>query len=176
MSTTARQRARQWSGSTAISPHWSPSPPPPPTPPRSEVNSTPQPSWWLSQDEDGNSLETEYGLSVYRDHQTLSIQETPERAPAGQLPRVLDVILDGDLVDSCKVCCYFWVFVLFISAMQPGDRVHIVGTYRCLPGKRGGYTSGTFRTILLACSVILQNKEATPLFSRRDVAKIKKFR
>ncbi|CAI8024024.1 DNA replication licensing factor MCM3 [Geodia barretti] len=112
-----------------------------------------------TKDEDGNSLETEYGLSVYRDHQTLSIQETPERAPAGQLPRVLDVILDGDLVDSCK----------------PGDRVHVVGTYRCLPGKKGGYTSGTFRTVLLACSVIQQNKEAAPLFSRRDVAKIKKF-
>ena len=52
----------------------------------------------------------------------------------------------------------------------------VVGTYRCLPGKKGGYTSGTFRTVLLACSVILQSKEAAPLFSRRDVVKIKKFR
>ena len=54
--------------------------------------------------------------------------------------------------------------------------MQVVGTYRCLPAKRAGYTSGTFRTILLACNVIVQSKEAVPLFSRRDVAKIKKFR
>ena len=98
-------------------------------------------------------------MSVYRDHQTVSIQELPEKAPAGQLPRSVDIILDGDLVDSCK----------------PGDRVLLVGTYRCLPSKRQGYTSGTFKTIVIANNVILLSKEVAPQFSARDVSKIKRF-
>lgn len=53
----------------------------------------------------------------------------PEKAPAGQLPRSVDVIADNDLIDSCK----------------PGDRVQVVALYRCLPSKKNSYTSGTFR-------------------------------
>ncbi|XP_073535312.1 maternal DNA replication licensing factor mcm3 [Phyllobates terribilis] len=112
-----------------------------------------------TKDEENNPLETEYGLSTYRDHQTVSIQEMPERAPAGQLPRSVDIIADDDLVDKCK----------------PGDRVQIVGVYRCLPSKQGGFTSGTFRTILLANNVKPMSKEIAPTFSADDVAKIKKF-
>jgi len=50
-------------------------------------------------------------------------------ASIGQLPRSVDVICENDLADKCK----------------PGDRVHIVGNYRCLPNKQGSFTSGTFR-------------------------------
>jgi DNA replication licensing factor MCM3 len=81
------------------------------------------------QDENKNPLETEYGLSNYKDHQTFSIQELPECAPPGQLPRTVDVIADEDLADRCK----------------PGDRVRVVGLFRCLPNKQQGYSSGTFR-------------------------------
>ncbi|XP_075684453.1 maternal DNA replication licensing factor mcm3 isoform X3 [Rhinoderma darwinii] len=119
----------------------------------------PSSSIYPTKDEENNPLETEYGLSTYKDHQTLTIQEMPERAPAGQLPRSIDIIADDDLVDKSK----------------PGDRVQIVGVYRCLPSKQGGFTSGTFRTILLANNVKLMSKEIAPTFSADDVAKIKKF-
>lgn len=106
-----------------------------------------------TKDEDGNLLETEYGLSVYKDHQTLTIQEMPEKAPAGQLPRSVDIVCDDDLVDRCK----------------PGDRVQVVGNYRCMPGKQNGYTSGTFRTIVIANNVSQLNKDSNLNITRDEV-------
>ena len=87
-----------------------------------------------TKDREGNPTTTEFGLSHYADHQTLSIQEMPENAPAGLLPSSIDVVLDDDLVDSCK----------------PGDRVAIVGIYRALPSKSGAEGSGVFKAVLIA--------------------------
>jgi len=36
---------------------------------------------------DGQSLQAEFGLGTYADHQCLTLQELPEAAPLGQLPR-----------------------------------------------------------------------------------------
>lgn len=119
----------------------------------------PSSSVYPTKDDDGNLLETEYGLSVYKDHQSLTIQEMPEKAPAGQLPRSVDIVCDDDLVDRCK----------------PGDRVQVVGNYRCLPGKQGGYTNGTFRTIVIANNVSQLSKDSNQIISKEEVSLCKKM-
>jgi DNA replication licensing factor MCM3 len=93
------------------------------------------PAIYPTEDADGNKLETEYGLCTYRDHQVITIQELPELAPPGQLPRSLDVILDDDLADICK----------------PGDRIQVIGIYRSLGG--GLNDNGAFKVVILANSI-----------------------
>ena len=102
----------------------------------------PTSSVYPTMDENGNPLETEFGLSTYKDHQTITIQEMPETAPLGQLPRSVDVILDNDLVDSAK----------------PGDRVLVVGIFRAL-ARGGGAHSSLFRTVIIANNVRTIGKE-----------------
>ncbi len=70
------------------------------------------------------------------------MQEMPERAPAGQLPRGVDVIMDDDLVDRVK----------------PGDRIQLVGVFRSLGNAGSG--SSTFRTLILANNVILLSSKS----------------
>ena len=123
------------------------------------LDAFPSSSVYPTKDDEGNLLETEFGLSKYKDHQTYSVQEMPEKAPAGQLPRSVDIIVDDDLVDMAK----------------PGDRVQVVGTYRCLPSKNNGFTNATFKTVLIANNVQILNKEVDFLFTTEDVKKIKKF-
>lgn len=96
-------------------------------------------SVYPQEDEHGNPLVTEYGWCTYRDHQSISIQEMPERAPAGQLPRGVDVILDDDLVDKVK----------------PGDRIQLVGIYRTLGNRNANHSSALFKTVILANNIVL---------------------
>jgi DNA replication licensing factor MCM3 len=81
-------------------------------------------------DMEGHALRTELGLCSFVDSQCCVLQEAPESAPTGQLPRHLEIRLDDDLVDC----------------MKPGDRVMLVGIY-------ASYSSTdqnkAFKTILL---------------------------
>jgi hypothetical protein len=90
-----------------------------------------------STDADGNALEIEHGLCMYKDYQTLLLQEMPEKAPVGQLPRSVEVILEHDLVDRVK----------------PGDRIVCVGVYRSLLSTRGGCASNAFKTGLMCNNI-----------------------
>jgi DNA replication licensing factor MCM3 len=107
-------------------------------------------------DTEGNVVETEFGLSVYKDHQCVTIQESPESAPLGQLPRSVDLFLDDDLVDTVK----------------PGDRVRCAGVYRALT-HNSAMSSGFFRTVVLANSVASRGHDnITASLTSRDVANV----
>lgn len=83
-----------------------------------------------------NALTMEFGLSEYKDVQIIQLQEMPEKVPAGQLSRSIEIILRDDLVDLAK----------------PGDRIQVNGVYR--PQVAGmTMTNGCFRTMVIATSV-----------------------
>ena len=95
------------------------------------------------------------GLCKYRDHQTISIQEMPENAPPGQLPRSVDIMLarcaasrvlfhsrplpsaQQAAAASCLRCSLTPTGLLrwrqeddLVDICKPGDRVSIVGIYK----------------------------------------------
>ena len=117
-------------------------------------------SVYPTKDAEGNPLETEFGLSKFKDHQTITLQEMPEKAPMGQLPRSVELILDHDLVDKIK----------------PGDRVMVVGVYRALATSAQGQqtSSGVFRTVVLANNVQILGRDVSHLnFSPQDIRTIR---
>lgn len=117
-------------------------------------------SVYPTKDKQNNPLETEYGLSEYKDHQTVVLQEMPERAPMGQLPRSVDMMLDHDLVDRIK----------------PGDRIQVVGVYKALPVASSGQssTSGYFKTVILVNNIQILGREMSNLtFAPSDIREIR---
>lgn len=127
---------------------------------RDQVTSSgiPSAAIYPTKDEHGNPLETEFGWSNYKDYQRLTLQEMPERAPAGQLPRSVDVIFENDLVDRVK----------------PGDRVLVAGVYRAFPiSSFGSHTQSIFKTLLVANSIQPLGHELQGALTEEDITNIK---
>jgi DNA replication licensing factor MCM3 len=85
--------------------------------------------------QNGNSLDSEFGLSEYIDFQTIRIQEMPEKSPPGQLPRSIECILSEDIVDMAK----------------PGDRIKAYGVYKSFCNE--SVFPSRFRTVLIANNI-----------------------
>jgi DNA replication licensing factor MCM3 len=111
------------------------------------------------EDENGNILETEFGLCQYKDYQVVTLQEMPERARVGQLPRSIEVVVEHDLVDRVK----------------PGDRVQCVGVYQPLAGSlTNGQCSSFFRSVLMCNNISVIGKEVGAVrLTAHDVGNIK---
>jgi len=110
-------------------------------------------------DAEGNELMIEVGLSVYKDYQKFNIQEAPENAPPGQIPRSVEVICEGDLVDKAK----------------PGDRVQVIGVYRSFPPPPHDFTNGVWPARLVATSVVPINEMVEAPFVSDDVRNIREI-
>lgn len=111
-------------------------------------------------DAQNNPLEVEYGLCLFKDYQTIQLQEMPERAPPGQLPRSVEVLVENDLVERVK----------------PGDRIRIPGVYRALPNAHASSarSNSIFSTILIANHVQFINKDVQgPTLTAQDIKNIR---
>jgi len=110
-----------------------------------------------SHDQDGNPLEIEIGLSVYKDSQRFFIQETPENAPPGHIPRSIEVVCEGDLADRAKA----------------GDRVQVTGVYKAFPDRPGDVTTGIFPCRLIATNITPIKEMTNQPFVSDDITNIR---
>eukprot|EP00435_Cladocopium_sp_Y103_P001045 s2469_g1.t1 len=111
------------------------------------------------QDADKNDLQMDVAFSVYKDSQHFTIQETPDTAPPGQIPRSIKVICDGDLCDKAK----------------PGDRVQVIGIYRSFPPPLQDFTNGVFPAKLVATDIKPVKELTEPNFTPEDIQNIHKI-
>ncbi len=99
--------------------------------------------------------------SQFRDWQKVRIQESPDELPPGQMPRSIDIIFEGDIVDLSR----------------PGDLVKITGILQTTPdfSRRGGRLA-TFNIFIEAIGVEVTEKEHEQIeLSEEDEKQIKEL-
>ena len=97
--------------------------------------------------------------TLYKNYQRITIQESPGRVKAGRLPRSKDVILMGDLCDTCK----------------PGDEIELTGVYSNSYDTSLNVSNGfpIFATVIMANHVAKKDeKDATDQMTDEDIKAI----
>lgn len=111
------------------------------------------------QDAEGRELKMEVSFSEYKDTQQFDLQESPEAAPPGLIPRSIQVLCDGDLCDKAK----------------PGDRVQVIGVLKGFPPPMQDFTDGVFPIKLVATSITSVKDIVEGQFVADDIENIKKI-
>jgi len=104
-----------------------------------------------------NSRET-----MYRNYQSIKLQESPGKVPAGRLPRTKVVILTGDLVDMCR----------------PGDEIEVTGIFKNNFDVSLNSLNGfpVFATIIEANHVLIKtNKIIHQASSREEIEEMQRI-
>ncbi|MHA1881710.1 MAG: minichromosome maintenance protein MCM [Candidatus Thorarchaeota archaeon] len=99
--------------------------------------------------------------SEFKDWQKVRVQESPDELPPGQMPRSVDVIFEGDIVDISR----------------PGDFVKVTGILLTTPdfSRRGGRLA-TFNIFIQANGVEIAEKEYEQIeLSEEDEKEIQKL-
>jgi DNA replication licensing factor MCM3 len=110
-------------------------------------------------DATGNPMTADFGFCNYSNVQKMIIQEMPERAPTGQIPRSVAVFLQDDLVDKIK----------------PGDRVELTGVFKCMASLTS-QTSGVMKSVIIATGVsTIANQADRIKYTNEDIQNIKKM-
>merc|ERR1719336_1494326 len=98
-------------------------------------------------------------LTLYKNFQRITIQESPGKVPAGRLPRSKDAILLGDLCDTCR----------------PGDEIELTGVYTNNYDGSLNTAQGfpVFATVIMANHVLRKDESnATKSMTDEDIKAI----
>uniref|UniRef100_F1KUS0 DNA replication licensing factor MCM2 n=1 Tax=Ascaris suum TaxID=6253 RepID=F1KUS0_ASCSU len=97
--------------------------------------------------------------TVYHNYQRITVQESPNSVAAGRLPRSKDVIVLGDLCDTCK----------------PGDEIEVTGiysnTYDGVMNSKQGFP--VFSTVIHANQISKKDKIASDSLTDEDIQTIR---
>jgi DNA replication licensing factor MCM3 len=104
-------------------------------------------------------LELEYGLSTFIDCQNVIIQDFPETLYNGQSPRNINVLLEDDLINSCKI----------------GQRIKLCGIYQPLEYADSKIKTNFFTTGITCLSVSADIKYSSVNYLKCDVILMKNF-
>ncbi|CAL2033996.1 unnamed protein product [Caenorhabditis brenneri] len=97
--------------------------------------------------------------TIYHNYQRITVQESPNKVAAGRLPRSKDVILLGDLCDSCK----------------PGDEIEVTGVYTNNFDGSLNYKQGfpVFNTLIQANHITNKDQMASDQLTDEDIKAIR---